>query len=419
VSLPPTLESSSRRERGSFDELLTSPAFIESPYATYRRLQEEAPVYWCEAWNTWVLTRHHDITEVLRVPRTFSNTGRFAAFLDLLPLEALTPEVEALRHHYSAGMIQADPPDHTRLRRLVQQAFTPKTVAGLEPFIRSTVDELLQNMEAAHDPDVVEHLAYPLPVIVVAEMLGTPKVDHGSLVRWSRDINGLQASGSPSPESAQLAAESMIEIEQYFRSVIDEHRSAPKDDVIGRMVAAQDTDEEALTDDEMVNMCVTFLIAGHETTKLLIGSGVVTLLQHREQLRDMLSSSAAAAATIEELLRYEAPIQRGWRRTATATSIGSTPIDVDELVFLMLGAGNRDPDFIERPDEFDITRANGKHLAFGAGVHFCIGAPLARLEAPIALTSLFARFPNLSVLEPSWTSSIHFRGPSRLPAVLG
>jgi cytochrome P450 len=397
----------------TFDEQLQSPDFIRDPYPTYRALRERSPVYWSEAWGLWVLTRYDDVLTVLRAPQPFSNAGRFARFLDGLPKE-LQVEVAPLRRHYSEGMIQSDPPDHTRLRNLVRMAFTPRVIEGMRGRVASLVATLLDSVES-DSFDLVETLTYPLPVMVVSELLGVPVDDRDRFLTWSHNINGLQATGAVDPARARLAAKSMVEFEDYFRQLCAERRARPREDLISLMLAAQQ-DSDRLTDGELINMCVTFLVAGHETTKLLIGSAVQTLLHHTDQLEDLRRDPSLIPSAIEEVLRYESPIQKGWRLVASDTEVGGKAIRAGQLVFTMFGAANRDPAQFLEPERFDIRRSNNRQIAFGHGVHFCIGAPLARVEGPIAIDHLFRRFPKLGLLPGmEITQSIHFRGPQKLP----
>jgi cytochrome P450 len=398
---------------GSFDERLESPDFLRDPFPTYRAMREQQPVYWSEAWGVWVLTRYDDVIAVLREPNRFSNAGRFAKFLDSLP-ESVQEDVVPLRKHYASGMIQSDPPHHTRLRDLVRLAFTPRVVEGLRERVDALVTELLDTVRSDRF-DLVEALAFPLPLMVISALLGVPATDRGRILVWSHDINDLQATGAAATERARRASRSMLEIESYFRDLCAERRAEPRDDLISTMLAAQQ-DSDRLTEAEMINMCVTFLIAGHETTKLLLGSAVQTLFSHPDQLRALKNDPAMYALAIEEVMRFESPIQRGWRLMADDAVIHGQQIRAGQLVFMMFGAANRDPSRFDDPERFDISRSTNRHLAFGYGVHFCIGAPLARLEAPIALKLLFERFPKLRLLEGSEiTPSIHMRGPRTLP----
>jgi pimeloyl-[acyl-carrier protein] synthase len=403
-------------KKRNFDEQLQSPEFLRDPFPTYRALRDVSPIYWSEAWGVWVLTRYSDVMAILKQPNLFSNKGRFARFLDSLP-ESVQADVAPLRKHYAAGMIQSDPPDHTRLRDLVRLAFTPKVVEGLRDAVQRIVGELLDS--AGYDEfDLVDKLAFPLPLMVISALLGVPDADRDRILVWSQNINDLQSTGAAQAERARLAARSMVEIEEYFGVLCAERRSKPQDDLISQMLAAQQ-DSDRLTEAEMINMCVTFLIAGHETTKLLIGSAVQTLYRLPEQLELLRGDPSLYERAVEEVLRYESPIQRGWRLLADDANIGGHQMRKGQLVFMMFGAANRDPSQFDDPERFDIRRGTSRHMAFGYGIHFCIGAPLARLEAPIALRSLIDRFPRLRLSgEAEATPSIHMRGPRKLPVAV-
>jgi cytochrome P450 len=398
----------------SLDELLTSRDFVDNPYPTYRLLREQDPVHWSEAWGVWVLTRYEDTVAILRDPEHYSNVGRFSALLDQLPPE-VQPDVLPLRKHYSSGLIQSDPPDHTRLRLLVRQAFTPRSIESYRGRIQEIVDRLLEPLRDSHQIDLVRDFAYPLPVFVVSEMLGAPTDDLERVFRWTTAIGGLQATGGAREDKARQAAEAIVEIEDYFDQIIAERRAHPTDDLISELIAAQDSGDR-LSNAELISMCVTLLLAGHETTKNLISNGMLTLLGHRDQLAALRDDPLLVPTAVEECLRYESPIQRGWRRVAIDSEIDGREIKAGQLVYYMFGAANRDPEQFADPDRFDIRRANNRHVAFGYGIHFCVGAPLARLEGAVAIDTLARRFPSLELRQDviEWGDSVHVRCPKQL-----
>ena len=395
------------------DRALASPGFIADPYPVYRILRETDPVYYSRAWGVWVLTRYNDIVGILRDTQRFSNVGRFATLLDQLPAD-VQDEVAPLRRHYSAGLIQADPPDHTRLRGLVRNAFSARTIQNMRPRVELIVDDIIDRLHPRGRFDVIRDLAYPLPVIVISELLGVAAEDREQFLVWSQDLGGLQATGGAKTDHAKRAARAIQEIEDYFHQVCAERRRRPHNDLISQMIAAQESGDK-LSNDELINMCVTFLFAGHETTKNLIGNGIWILINHQEQLEELRQVPSLMTTAVEEFLRYESPIQRGWRRVTENVQVGGKHIRAGELVFLMFGSANRDPGQFPEPDRFNIRRADNRHLAFGYGVHFCIGAPLARMESPIAIGTLLRRLPNLRLEHPvEWYESIHVRGPKSL-----
>jgi cytochrome P450 len=395
------------------DRQLTSKEFIADPYPVYRALRGTDPVYYSKAWGVWVLTRYDDIVPILRDPQHFSNSGRFAALLDQLPAD-VQQEMAPLRQHYSAGMIQADPPDHTRLRALVRDAFSARVIQNIRPHVQAIVDDLIDQFDKKGQVDIIRNLAYPLPVIVISELLGVPVEDRDRFLIWSHDLTGLQATGGANADYARRAARAVQELEEYFRQICAERRRSPRNDLISQMIAAQESGDK-LSEDELINMCVTFLIAGHETTKSLIGNGILTLINHPSDLEELSRDPSLMATAVEEILRYESPIQRAWRRVTEDVEVGGRQIRAGELVFLMLGSANRDPSHFPDPDRFDIRRSDNHHVAFGYGVHFCIGAPLARVEAPIAIGTVLRRLRNLRLEQPvEWYGSIHVRGPNSL-----
>lgn len=396
------------------DARLASEAFVDDPYPVYRELRETDPVHWSDEWGVWVLTTYEDTSAVLRDPHRFSSVGRFSALLDQLPPE-VQPEVEPLRRHYSGGLIQSDPPDHTRLRALVRQVFTPRSIEQFRGRVQTVVDGLIDRFQDEHRFDIVMDLAYPLPVVVVSEILGAPSNDLQQVFRWTADIGGLQATGGAMEDKARRAATSIVEIEEYFGRIIAQRRSRPASDLISELIAAQE-DGDRLSDAELISMCVTLLLAGHETTKNLVSNGILTLLRHPDQLAALRDDPGLSATAIEECLRFESPIQRGWRRVAVDTELRGNRLLPGQLVYYMFGAANRDPAQFPDPDRFDIRRPDNRHLAFGYGIHYCIGAPLARLEGSIAIDTVLRRLGNLELLEEQieWGESVHVRCPKHL-----
>jgi cytochrome P450 len=246
--------------------------------------------------------------------------------------------------------------------------------------------------------------------MVICELLGIPRSDASQLVSWASDIASFQATGGARFDNAMRASRAVENIEHYFSRLCEERRNSLGEDLISLMLKARDSDDQ-LTDDELINMCANFLLAGHETTRSLIGNGLLTLLNHPVQLESLRSDPQLITSAVEECLRFESPVQRGWRRVVSDTTVRGQDIKAGQLVFMMLGAANRDPQHFETPDLFDIGRHDNRHLAFGYGIHFCIGAPLARLEGPIAISALIARFPKLRLDgDVRWNQNIHARG---------
>lgn len=378
-----------------FDHQLTSPEFLDNPYPVYHQLRAEAPVYWSEAWHCWVLTRYEDVKTTFRDPENFLNGGRFTSLLEQLPPE-VRAEVEPLENHFLYGVINSDPPAHTRLRKLIHLAFTPRVLAQMRDDIQAIVDEQLDRVQDRGQMDVVRELAYPLPVIVIAKMLGVPPEERDQFKQWSDDIIAFQASGRTTPETIRLSQRALLDMRAYLRQIFARRRQNPQDDLITALIKAEEEGDK-LSEEEILSTCVTLLVAGHETTTNLIGNGIFTLLQHPAQLQELKNDPSLIQPAVEEVLRYESPLQRNRRVVARDLEFEGQAMQKGQLVLQILGAANRDPEQFPDPDRFDLHRQPNKHIAFGFGIHFCLGAPLARLEAPIAINTLLRRMPTLQL----------------------
>jgi cytochrome P450 len=310
-------------------------------------------------------------------------------------------------------MIHTDPPDHTRLRALVSKAFTHRTVEAMEGRIQQLVDELLEASRQRGQMDLIEDLAYPLPVMVIAAMLGVPAEDRALFKRWSDEISVMVSGDVASlPETAlRQVNRAREELAEYFRAVVERLRRQPGDDLLSALVQAEE-EGGRLTEDELYSTLVLLLVAGNETTTNLIGNGMFALLRHPDQLRRVWDNPALVAPAVEEMLRYDGPVQLTTRLAKADQEVDGTKISQGEWVYLVLGAANRDPAHFPEPDRFDVSRADNKHIAFGAGPHFCLGAPLARLEAQVALRTLRQCCPNLRLSgeTPEYRNNFTLRG---------
>ncbi len=398
---------------GQFDSALTSEAFNENPYPVYQQMREAAPVYWSDAWGCWMLTRYQDITWTLQDYQSFTSLGRLTATMDLP--EPLWEKVEPLVRHYSQGLINVDPPDHTRMRKLVHMAFTPRAIRKMENYVQDIVERLIDAQIARGEMDVIWDFSYPLPVTVIATMMGIPVEDHAKFKAWSGEIVGFMATPKPSPEVLLKSQDALLAMQQYFRDIYAKRRRQPEDDLITALVQAE-LEGDKLSEEEMVSSCVTILIGGHETTTYLIANGLYALLQHPDEFRRLRDNLDLAESATEEFLRYEGPFQRNRRIATRQVQIDGASIEKDQLIIQFLGAANRDPAQFPDPDALDITRSPNKHLAFGYGPHFCLGAPLARLEAPVAFRGLLGRLKNMRLAHDhlEWNSAL-FRGLKSLP----
>lgn len=399
-----------------FDSALASAAFNENPYPVYQQLREQAPVYWSEAWGCWMLTRYQDIAWTLQDYRSFTSLGRLTATMDLP--EPLWEKVAPLVRHYSQGLINVDPPDHTRMRKLVHMAFTPRAIRKMQVYVQDIVERLIDAQIERGEMDVIWDFSYPLPVTVIATMMGIPAADQAKFKTWSGQIVGFMATPKPSAAVLLKSQEALLAMQQYFRDIYAKRRRQPEDDLISALVQAE-LEGDKLSEEEMVSSCVTILIGGHETTTYLIANGLYALLQHPGELRRLRDNLDLAGSATEEFLRYEGPFQRNRRIATRQVEIAGVAIEKGQLLLQFLGAANRDPAQFPDPDRLDITRSPNKHLAFGYGPHFCLGAPLARLEAPVAFRGLLGRLRNLRLAEDKldtleWNSAL-FRGLKSLP----
>jgi len=392
------------------------PEVQANPYPLYHQLRREEPVHWSELMEAWVCTRYEDIVAVLRDPR-FSADRRRAR--SRFVQAAAEMEQNAGPLFQAQTMLTSDPPQHTRLRGLVNKAFTPRRVEALRVHIQEIVDGLLDAVRDKRELDVIWDLGYPLPVIVIAELLGVPAEHREQFKHWSDGIVGTLGAPFASPEVQQRAMESAIGLAGYFRDVIDERRRAPKDDLISALIAAEEQGQ-ALSEEELLATLVLLLVAGNETTTNLIGNGTLALLRHPDQLERLRNDPSIAESAVEELLRYDSPVQATGRVAMEDVEVGGTVVQEGQVAFLLLGAANRDPAVFAEPDRLDLTRQDNRHVAFGYGIHFCLGAPLARVEAQVALPSLLRRFPDLRLAaeELDWSGGLILRGLKRLPVTV-
>ena len=384
------------------------PAFLADPYPTYHRLRGEDPVH-LSPLGFWVLTRYEDVVAALRDPR--------------LAKEAIASFIAArfgiaVPVGMGLSMLDRDPPDHTRLRSLVSKAFTPRVVEGLRPRIQQIVDGLVERALAKGGMDLIEEFAYPIPVIVICEMLGVPVADHERFKGWSLDIaRGLDAIMLP-PDSVvgMRSGTSRRALAEYFRDLIAERRAAPREDLLSALIAAEEAGD-TLSEDELLATCILLLVAGHETTVNLIGNGTYALLRHPDELRRLRENPGLIGTAVEELLRYDGPVQRTARIPSEDVTIDGRKIRAGEMVMPFIGAADRDPAQFADPDRLDLARADNRHIAFGWGMHFCLGAPLARVEGQIAIDALVRRFPKLELVtdEPEYRQSLTLRGLKTLP----
>ena len=385
----------------------TDPAFIRNPYPTYADLQRETPVFFFEGWNKWLLTRYHDITALLR-------DRRLGRVIDRQPGEA--PPENPARAPFDAiqqgSLLEIEPPDHTRIRTVVQQVFTPKHVRALGARIEALCRRLVDRLEATagREADLITAFAEPLPVTVIADLLGIPEGDRFRLLPWSKGIIGM-FEPERTPAMEERAVRAAAEFAAYVRTLMAEKRRHPQDDLISRMVCACDEDPDLISESEVVANCILFLNAGHEAVVNVIANGMLALLSHPEELARLREDPELVGSAVEEMMRYDTPLQFFERFVLEDMEFRGHHFDRGQKLCLYYAAANRDPEVFEDPQRFDITRNPNPHIAFGLGVHYCIGAPLARLELAAAIRELLTRLPGLQLVtsEPRYQPKNVFR----------
>ena len=389
----------------AFNPLSTRTA--QDPYPTYAALRERDPVHRSRLMNAWVFARHADIDTILRDHQRFGNDPRKG--------KLSRRQRKSLPADEDFTMLFLDPPDHKRLRALVNKAFTPKAVNALGPHIRSLLGDLLDDIEDPAGFDLMEAVAQPLPVIVIAEMLGVPPEDRAQFKVWSNQRARVLEPMIDARER-EVAEAANRALNDYFMPIIKERRAAPKDDIVSALAQAEE-EGDRLTEHEMLNMMRLLLIAGNETTTNLIGNGILALLRHPDQLQQLREDPSLIPAAVDELLRFDSPVQTDFRRVLEDCEVNGFPLRRRDNIVVLLGAANRDPDVFDDPDRLDVGRGVRSHLSFGRGIHHCIGAPLARLEGRIVLEMLLERFSQISLRgeQPRFRNSIVLRGLESLP----
>jgi pimeloyl-[acyl-carrier protein] synthase len=409
-----TIQTGASATTGKQDHLLSlvrllDPDVLANPYPLYHRFRNEDPVHWDPFLHTWVVTRYTDVVTVLQhfsAQRT-PTPQQLAA----MGLSSMIPIAEVLVRQ----MLFHDGPAHWRIRDLASKAFTPHSVERLHSHIQEIADRLLDAVQDQGHMDVIADLADPLPAIVTAEMLGLPTSNWKQLTQWSTDFAEALGNFQHNPDHTPKVLRSLGEACEYFRAAVQEHRQHPGDDLICALLNAE-LDGDSLTEEEVVANSIMLLTGGQETTTNLIGNGILTLQRHSDQLEKLRANPYLIPSAIEELLRYESPIQYTSRLAPNDVQMGGKTIRKGQAVIAVMGAANRDPERFPDPDRPDICRQDNRHLAFAWGPHFCFGAPLARLEGQIAFETLLRRMPDLR-LEPgpvTWRENLAFRGLTSL-----
>lgn len=390
----------------SFDT--QNPAFLQNPYPMYQRFHTELPIFYDDISEMWFFARHTDVDAILR-DRRFGRSILHIMGREELGLPPDNPAYEPFIKLGQHSMFDKEPPEHTRLRSLVHKAFTPRRIRDMQAHIQRITDDLLDQAEAKGEIDLLEDFAVPLPVTVIAQLLGIPESDRGQLRPWSNAIVKLYEL-SHTPQQAADAIAASQAFNDYLVSLANQRRSNPQDDLITALVMVEDAGDQ-LTTDELVSTCVLLLNAGHEATVNVVGNGFNALFKHPGQMDSLKSTPALIPPAVEELMRFDTPLQLFRRWVLQDMTYEGIELKQGTEVALLFGAANHDPDIFDKPTTLQFARDPNPHISFGGGVHYCLGAPLARMELQIAFETLLRRFPNMVLIEePAYHLSYVIRG---------
>lgn len=400
-------------------KVVFSDEVLQDPYPTYARLHEEGPLHYLDVggkWAVWSVFSHAECSSIAKDPRC--SAKRAQQMLLPLPLSRQS-EFSELARMLSLWLIFMDPPEHTRLRKLLNKGFSPSVVDSLRPQVEDIVERMLKPLERGSEVELMRQFANPLPVRIILEMLGIPQELHATFVDWSRAIAVFRGSPDRTVEHARAAQDALISLTDFFRKTVAERRRNKGNDLISLLIDIEE-EGEVLTEEELYAQCTALLFAGHETTRNLIGNGMYTLLRHPREAAELRDNPEMIRSAVEEVLRYESPVQFTARVLKEDIEICGQYIPKKWTILCMLGAANRDPKQFEEPNQLNLKRLNNQHLAFSAGPHFCIGSQLARLEAQVALSNLLRRFPEMKLIgpRPEWASTFGLRGLKGLPVTL-
>ena len=403
----------------AIDENLLCDAAVRDPSEYFRPLREHDPVHWNPRHKAWIVTPHAELGRCLRSPHLTAE--RITPFADAVTKATGSSDVEATFRILKDWVVFKDPPEHTRLRKLVARAFTPSVVRARTEEITATIDSLTDRLAGGDVVDLIHEFAFPLPAIVIAQMLGVPPEDRDLFKNWSDQLTALVFGAYGQDDRFLSAAAGMMELRAYLLRLIEQYEREPGDNLIS--VLLEHEDDDGLSREELVSTCSLLLFGGHETTTNLIGNGMLALLTHPDQRRDLVDHPDLIGPAIEEFLRFDGPARATVRLVKEEHELGGKVLKPGDRVFLANPAANRDPLVYDRPDELDIRRNPTNHLGFGVGIHYCVGAPLARLEGQAAISSLLSAFPEMELAVPygelQWHGTMLSRGLQALPVRLG
>ncbi len=400
-------------------KVLFTEEILQDPYPAYARLHEEGPLHYLDVdgkWALWSIVSHAECSSAAKDPRL--SAKRSQQMILSLPLSAQS-EFSELARMLGLWLIFMDPPEHTRLRKLLNKGFSPAAIESLRPQVEAIVAQMLKPLQHASEVELMHEFANPMPVRIILEMLGIPQELRDTFVNWSRDIAVFRGSPDRTAEQARAAQDALLALTEFFRKTVAERRHNKGNDLISLLIDIEE-EGEVLTEEELYAQCIALLFAGHETTRNLIGNGMYTLLRHPEETAELRENPEIIRSAVEEILRYESPVQLTARVLKEDVEICGQHIPKKWSVLCMLGAANRDPKRFKEPNQLDLKRLNNQHLAFSAGPHACIGGQLARLEGQIALMNLVQRFPDMKLIgpRPEWAPTFGFRGLKSLSVIM-
>ena len=406
----------------SFDDA----TYFSNPFPLFAQLRNNDPAFFSHTLGGWVVTRYQDVSDILHNHQDYSSKGRVHHLINKLDPE-VQKQLPILQMHFATGLTHSDAPEHKRLRGLLAQAFTPKVSESMRPITRKIVQKVVSKLGSTSD--LIHDIFTPVPALVVGRLLGSSEEDIPDLIRWAAAINGLyEKGGLIDPQKAIYAEEMLNEMRSFVtrlanerRAIRDKGRLDSSQDVLAGLVNSE-ADGDSLTESELVSTVVTLFVAGHETTTHLLGNGLLALLNSDSEMQKIKSQPDRIPNAIDEMARFDGSVPRSWRITKRDMEISGVLIPKGQLVLAMLASANRDDSEFPNPDKFDIDRDTKKHLAFGRGVHVCLGAPLARIEGQEIIKELLEKFPNIKLNaapeELTWRRDVALRGLTSLPVQL-
>ncbi|NKB55149.1 MAG: cytochrome P450 [Alphaproteobacteria bacterium] len=392
---------------------LNRPEVIQSPYPLFEKMRRDAPVHWNPSVKGWFLTRYFDVRMALRDPR-FS-VEKMSPFADRMG-GTKQEKIAFLAEILGGWMVFKDPPEHTKLRQVLQGAFMPKPLAAMRPNVEAIAREILDGLGDRTDIDLIQDFGVPLPATVIGDLCGVPRDKTYKLRLWADDIAKFVLQGRSTPDKYDVSYKALKECVAFYRELVADHRANPKDDLISLMIDGGEVGKP-MTDDEIVSTLVLILFAGHETTTNLIASGMFALLQNPDQMAKLEADRSLIPSAVEEFLRFEGPVSTLVRIALEDVEIGGQRIKKGDRVFASLYAAGHDPEIFEDAKDVDVTRRRNRHMAFGKGIHLCLGAPLARLEGQVAFEALLERYTDFKLRGDSleWRDELITRGLHALP----